>query len=87
MTYLETADVYSYAEDETVEDPLLAQHLSFFGIDFSSLKKKMVLIGEVLDFLKSLIQCIVEDTLRINKANLVDIQICLQDAHKKIEFL
>ena len=39
MEDLETADVYSYPEDETVEDPLLAQHLSFFGIDFSSLKK------------------------------------------------
>lgn len=32
-------DVYSYPEDEAVEDPFLAQHLSFFGIDFSSLKK------------------------------------------------
>ncbi|KAF3776247.1 Ubiquitin carboxyl-terminal hydrolase 14 [Nymphaea thermarum] len=36
---LEGADVFSYPEDESVEDPLLAQHLAFFGIDFSSLKK------------------------------------------------
>jgi hypothetical protein len=33
------ADVYSYAEDDTVEDPLLADHLAHFGIDFSSLRK------------------------------------------------
>jgi ubiquitin carboxyl-terminal hydrolase 5/13 len=43
---LETADVYSYPEDETVEDPLLAQHLSFFGIDFSSLKKTELTTAE-----------------------------------------
>ena len=33
------ADVYSYAEDDTVEDPLLAEHLAHFGIDFSALRK------------------------------------------------
>lgn len=43
---LETADVYSYAEDESVEDPLLAEHLSFFGIDFSSLKKTELTTAE-----------------------------------------
>ncbi|CAI7856643.1 unnamed protein product [Closterium sp. NIES-54] len=36
---LETADVYSYEEDDTVEDPMLAKHLAHFGIDFSSLSK------------------------------------------------
>ncbi|GJP68268.1 hypothetical protein CLOP_g25002 [Closterium sp. NIES-67] len=36
---LETADVYSYEEDDTVEDPLLAKHLAHFGIDFSALTK------------------------------------------------
>ncbi|KAJ9551371.1 hypothetical protein OSB04_015416 [Centaurea solstitialis] len=36
---LEGADVFSYPEDESVTDPLLAEHLAFFGIDFSSLKK------------------------------------------------
>ncbi|CAL9150454.1 unnamed protein product [Musa hybrid cultivar] len=36
---LEGADVFSYPEDVTVEDPLLAEHLEFFGIDFSSLQK------------------------------------------------
>jgi hypothetical protein len=35
--------VYSYVEDDTVEDPLLAQHLAHFGIDFSSLKKVQLL--------------------------------------------
>ena len=33
------ADVYSYPEDDSVLDPLLAQHLAHFGIDFSSLQK------------------------------------------------
>ncbi|KAH0852112.1 hypothetical protein HID58_094202 [Brassica napus] len=36
---LEAADVYSYPEDDSVLDPLLAQHLAHFGIDFSSMQK------------------------------------------------
>eukprot|EP00898_Chlorokybus_atmophyticus_P002300 jgi/Chlat1/3070/Chrsp21S03316 len=36
---LQSADVYSYAEDDAVEDPNLDQHLAHFGIDFSSLTK------------------------------------------------
>lgn len=43
---LEAADVYSYAEDDAVEDPLLAQHLAHFGIDFSSLKKTEMTTAE-----------------------------------------
>ncbi|CAN1154303.1 Ubiquitin carboxyl-terminal hydrolase 14 [Linum perenne] len=43
---LEAADVYSYPEDDSVLDPLLAQHLSFFGIDFSSLKKTEMTTAE-----------------------------------------
>ncbi|OVA07971.1 Ubiquitin-associated domain/translation elongation factor EF-Ts [Macleaya cordata] len=43
---LEGADVFSYPEDESVEDPLLAQHLAFFGIDFSSLKKTEMTTAE-----------------------------------------
>ncbi|XP_042424766.1 ubiquitin carboxyl-terminal hydrolase 14-like isoform X1 [Zingiber officinale] len=43
---LESADVYSYPEDDTVEDPLLAQHLAFFGIDFSSLQKTEMTTAE-----------------------------------------
>jgi hypothetical protein len=38
------ADVYSYPEDDTVEDPLLAKHLQHFGIDFSSLQKVSPLV-------------------------------------------
>ena len=33
------ADVFSYAEDEMVEDPLLAHHLAHFGINISQLEK------------------------------------------------
>lgn len=33
------ADVYSYPEDDSVLDPLLAKHLAHFGIDFSSMQK------------------------------------------------
>ncbi|CAN1239303.1 Ubiquitin carboxyl-terminal hydrolase 14 [Linum grandiflorum] len=41
-----SSDVYSYPEDDSVLDPLLAQHLSFFGIDFSSLKKTEMTTAE-----------------------------------------
>ncbi|XP_071907472.1 ubiquitin carboxyl-terminal hydrolase 14-like isoform X1 [Coffea arabica] len=44
---LEGADVFSYAEDESVEDPLLAQHLAHFGIDFSSLQKTEMTTAEM----------------------------------------
>ncbi|KAK4255721.1 hypothetical protein QN277_008685 [Acacia crassicarpa] len=43
---LEAADVFSYSEDESVLDPLLAQHLAFFGIDFSSLRKTEMTTAE-----------------------------------------
>ncbi|KAH7299449.1 hypothetical protein KP509_24G012200 [Ceratopteris richardii] len=43
---LEAADVYSYIEDDSVEDPWLAQHLAHFGIDFSSLKKTEMTTAE-----------------------------------------
>ncbi|XP_073009187.1 ubiquitin carboxyl-terminal hydrolase 14 isoform X2 [Typha latifolia] len=43
---LEAADVFSYPEDNSVEDPLLAQHLSHFGIDFSSLQKTEMTTAE-----------------------------------------
>lgn len=33
------ADVYSYPEEDMVEDPNLAKHLAHFGIDIQSLKK------------------------------------------------
>ncbi|XP_050218247.1 ubiquitin carboxyl-terminal hydrolase 14 [Mercurialis annua] len=43
---LEAADVYSYPEDDSVLDPNLAQHLAFFGIDFSSLQKTEMTTAE-----------------------------------------
>ncbi|XP_015082701.1 ubiquitin carboxyl-terminal hydrolase 14 isoform X1 [Solanum pennellii] len=43
---LEGADVYSYPEDESVVDPLLADHLAHFGIDFSSLQKTEMTTAE-----------------------------------------
>ncbi|KAK7405177.1 hypothetical protein VNO78_06376 [Psophocarpus tetragonolobus] len=43
---LEAADVFSYPEDEGVLDPQLAQHLAFFGIDFSSLQKTEMTTAE-----------------------------------------
>nr|GEX60884.1 ubiquitin carboxyl-terminal hydrolase 14 isoform X1 [Tanacetum cinerariifolium] len=43
---LEGADVFSYPEDESVTDPLLADHLAFFGIDFSSLQKTEMTTAE-----------------------------------------
>eukprot|EP00850_Spirogloea_muscicola_P012169 SM000078S22028 [mRNA] locus=s78:18702:23792:- [translate_table: standard] len=43
---LDAADVYSYPEDDAVVDPLLAQHLEHFGIDFSSLEKTEMTTAE-----------------------------------------
>ncbi|KAL0909266.1 hypothetical protein M5K25_020116 [Dendrobium thyrsiflorum] len=43
---LEKTDVFSYPEDDSVDDPLLAQHLAFFGIDFSSLQKTEMTTAE-----------------------------------------
>ncbi|XP_051133829.1 ubiquitin carboxyl-terminal hydrolase 14 [Andrographis paniculata] len=43
---LEVADVFSYEEDASVFDPLLAQHLQHFGIDFSSLQKTEMTTAE-----------------------------------------
>ncbi|KAH7546526.1 hypothetical protein FEM48_Zijuj01G0210100 [Ziziphus jujuba var. spinosa] len=40
------SDVFSYPEDDSVLDPLLAQHLAFFGIDFSSLQKTEMTTAE-----------------------------------------
>jgi ubiquitin carboxyl-terminal hydrolase 5/13 len=37
------ADVYSYAEDDMVEDPYLKQHLSHFGINMEGMKKVIAL--------------------------------------------
>ncbi|KAG8364997.1 hypothetical protein BUALT_Bualt18G0057100 [Buddleja alternifolia] len=43
---LSSSDVYSYDEDASVVDPLLAQHLQHFGIDFSSLQKTEMTTAE-----------------------------------------
>ncbi|KAH8502930.1 hypothetical protein H0E87_014298 [Populus deltoides] len=43
---LEAADVFSYPEDDSVVDPLLALHLAFFGIDFSPLQKTEMTTAE-----------------------------------------
>ncbi|KAL0328520.1 UNVERIFIED_CONTAM: Ubiquitin carboxyl-terminal hydrolase 14 [Sesamum calycinum] len=43
---LHSSDVYSYDEDASVIDPLLAQHLQHFGIDFSSLQKTEMTTAE-----------------------------------------
>ncbi|MBA0553221.1 hypothetical protein Golob_012422 [Gossypium lobatum] len=43
---LDAADVFSYPEDDSVIDPLLAQHLAYFGIDFSSLQKTEMTTAE-----------------------------------------
>ena len=47
----------------------------------------MAIVYEVLESLETLIQYATGDTIKINKTTLVDIQICLQNAQEKIEFL
>ncbi|KAI3820490.1 hypothetical protein L1987_08038 [Smallanthus sonchifolius] len=47
---LEGAGVFSYPGDESVTNPLLVDHLAFFGIDFSFLQKtKMTTVEKELD--------------------------------------
>jgi len=47
----------------------------------------MTLVGEVLEFLKTLIQYTIDDTFQIRKGSLSEIQTCLQYAQEQIEFL
>lgn len=48
--------------------------------------EKMAKINKVLELPNTLISN-VHDAVKINKAILIDIPDCLQDAHEKIEFL
>ena len=48
---------------------------------------KVARIGEVLEFLKTLIHYSDHDTIRINKASLVDIRTYLHNAQENIDFL
>jgi len=47
----------------------------------------MARISEVLEFMKTLIQSTVDDTLQISIGSLSEIQTCLQYAQEKIDFL
>jgi len=44
-------------------------------------------INEVLEVLKTLILSTNNDTLKVNKVSLIDIQVYLQNAKDKIDFL
>ena len=50
-------------------------------------EKKMARINEVLEFLRTLILSTTHDTLKVSKVSLTDIQVCLQNAPEKIDFL
>lgn len=39
LIYLFVKDVFSYDEDDMVEDPYLAQHLAHFGINITQMEK------------------------------------------------
>lgn len=39
LIYLFVKDVFSYDEDDMVEDPNLAQHLAHFGINITQMEK------------------------------------------------
>ena len=47
----------------------------------------MTQIGEILEFLKTLIHSSDHGTVRISKASLVDIRTCLHNVQENIEFL
>ncbi|BFU20268.1 ubiquitin carboxyl-terminal hydrolase 5, putative [Entamoeba histolytica HM-3:IMSS] len=42
-----TADMYDYNTDEDVRDPLLKEHLGFYGIDISKLSKTQLSLDEI----------------------------------------
>ena len=44
----EKADVYSYAEDDMVDDPHLKQHLAHFGINTEGMQKVMEKLNNVI---------------------------------------
>lgn len=46
----EGGDVYSYDEDDMVEDPKLAQHLAHFGINIASLEKVIYFCGFLVTY-------------------------------------
>lgn len=48
---------------------------------------KIAKIGEVLEFLKTMIHLSGRGIVRINKASLVDIRTCLHNVQENIEFL
>ena len=43
--------------------------------------------NEVLEFLKTMILFTTHDTLKVRKVSLTDMQVCLQHAQEKIDFL
>jgi ubiquitin carboxyl-terminal hydrolase 5/13 len=47
ITAAGAGDVYSYPEDDTVLDPLLAQHLAHWGIDVRALEKTVATMDEL----------------------------------------
>jgi len=47
----------------------------------------MANIEKLLELLKKLIHSTIPNIVKISKTTLADIQICLKDAHEKIEFL
>ena len=60
---------------------------SFLRCNSDIEEKKMARINEVLEFLKTLILSTTHDTLKVSKVSLTDIQVCLQNAQEKIDFL
>lgn len=53
----------------------------------SDIEEKMAIINEVLEFLKTLILFTNHDTLKVSKVSLTNIEVYLQNAKEKIDFL
>jgi len=49
--------------------------------------ENMARITEILEFLKTLIHSSTHDILKVSKVSLTNIQVCLQNAQEKIDFL
>lgn len=60
MYCLYVTDVFSYDEDDMVEDPYLAKHLAHFGINITAMQKVIEYLSHVLAVSLTIYQVMLE---------------------------
>ena len=58
MNSILSTDVFSYDEDDMVEDPYLAKHLAHFGINVAALEKVGTIISSTSSLTLLSVQCL-----------------------------